>query len=362
MTETTIPESTLVSLVRSGIAAPSADNQHHVRFALRPNTLRMFAAPSYLACKERHRRLLTQMSFGCIAENMVLAANKMGLELDLKWNADPQKPQLLADMHLHRSQKSSNPSQDILADMIPIRCTNRRFYGKRRVPDTELLALSAEVTTQSGFELMWLESERRAKATHLVRIAETERFRRQYLHEELFSAVNFNVGWRAACEHGIAPGALAVEFGMRRAFQLLSHWPLMRILNLIGTHFGVGFRAGYLPCRLAPHLGVIVFRGAVDANVTQAGRAFQRMWLRAAALGVSLQPMAASVIFPFHDADTNSMASLRRHLVSGWQEILGEATPIMLFRMGYAAKPAITSGRPNAELFLASAGEFNANG
>ena len=348
-----IPASTLLSLVRSGIMAPSADNHHHVLFELRPNGLRMSAGPGYLECRERHRRILTQLAFGCVLENVVLAANGLGYELDLDWNSDPGRPELLADIHLSRCENPQLPSQSVLADMISLRYTNRRFYGRQRLTEDGMLSLRAEVATQPGLELIWLEGDDRGRALRLARLAETERFRRKGLHEELFSAVRFDVGWQASCDQGIAPGSLEVESGIRRAFQMLRHWPLMRILNVVGAHYLVGFRAGYLPCKLAPHLGVIVIRGDIEANAVRAGRAFQRMWLRATALGASLQPMAASVILPFYDSHKgDTTEKLRNRLIGGWQEILGGVTPVMFFRQGYAPSPKIKSGRPLVERFL----------
>lgn len=352
-----IPASTLISLVRSGIMAPSADNHHHVLFELRPNGLRMSAGPGYLGCRDRHRRILTQLAFGCVIENVVLAANRLGYELDLKWNSDPGRPELLADMHLSRCEKLQFPAQSALADMISLRVTNRRFFGRDRLTEEGMLSLRVEVATQHGLELIWLEGGNRARALRLARLAETERFRRHYLHEELFSSVRFDVGWQASCDQGIAPGSLEVESGLRRAFQMLRNWPLMRILNVVGAHHVVGFRAGYLPCKLAPHLGVIVIHGDIEANAVRAGRAFQRMWLRATALGASLQPMAASVILPFQDSHKDEATeTLRNRLVGGWQEILGEVTPIMFFRLGYAPSPKIKSGRPVVERCLITVG------
>ena len=49
---------------------------------------------------------------------------------------------------------------------------------------------------------------------------------------------------------------------MRVPFALLRRWPLMRASTWLGAHLALGLRAGYLPCALAPHAGLLV----VDAT------------------------------------------------------------------------------------------------
>jgi len=93
-----------------------------------------------------------------------------------------------------------------------------------------------------------------------------------------------------------APGALAVESPLRPLFALLRHWPVMRLANLLGTHHLMDFRACDIPCRLAPHLGLLTVNDTDNQSVFDTGRAFQRLWLALTRLGRVLQPMAASAL------------------------------------------------------------------
>ena len=354
-----IGEGELISILQSGIMAPSADNHHYVMFEMRPDHLRMWAAREFLDCNDNHRLILARVSFGCVIENMVLTANSMGYELEVDWNPDTHRPALLANMRFSPFSKPARNEIDILAEMIPLRHTNRRYFRKQRLTKDCMSLLQSEVLAQAGVDLVWLEGENRAKALRLVRLAEAERFRRPFLHNDLFSAVRFDVGWRSSCNLGLPPGSLEVEPGLRLMFRTLKYWPLMRAMNYLGAYHLLGFRAGYLPCKMAPHLGVIVTRGNLERDAIPVGRSFQRLWLRATAMGVALQPMAASIILPFQDPRSDGVSTaLRNLLTTGWRELLGDANPAMCFRMGYASAPHIKSGRRTVEEHLVRSEEF----
>lgn len=186
-----------------------------------------------------------------------------------------------------------------------------------------------------------------------MRRAETERFRNPLLHAELFSAIRFDVGWQQSCPEGLPPGSLGVEPPLRPFFALLRHWRVAKLANVVGTHQMLGFRSCYLPCRLAPHLGLLSVKNSDNQSLFDAGRSFQRLWLLATAHGRVLQPMPASALYARPGALAEGIPeALQQGLAAGWKELLGEATPLMLFRMGSAAQSAIVSGRPPVADYL----------
>jgi hypothetical protein len=124
-------------------------------------------------------------------------------------------------------------------------------------------------------------------------------------------------------------------------------------LNTLGMHALLGLRAGYLPCRLSPHLGVITTTLDLEQGAAAGGRAFERLWLRITALGLALQPMAASTVLCFQEPSATGVSDkVRTTLRLGWSKIVGEATPLMLFRLGRAEKPAVLSLRKPLEAYL----------
>lgn len=213
--------------------------------------------------------------------------------------------------------------------------------------DAEQGELDAAARNYPACQLVWLdEPARRKQVLRLMHRAETERFHNRLLHEELFSAIHFDVGWHATCPEGLPPGALGVEPPLRAFFALLRHWPIMRLANLLGAHHMLGWRSCDLPCRLAPHLGLLAVRHNDNQAVFDAGRVFQRLWLATTSQGRVLQPMPASALFALGGARAEGIpADLQRDLAEGWKTSLCGDTPLMLFRIGLAQPSPIVTGR-----------------
>jgi hypothetical protein len=335
----------LRAIAESGVLAPSADNRHPVGFELRPTGLDLRIADPVAISGAPHRTILTLLSVGAMVENMLIRARSLGLAADARLAPDAASPAPIAALDWHEDEASDVD----LAGAIAARHTNRRFFHGPPADPRQLRALEDEAE-RGGARVMWLDgAELRRRALALVWRAESERFRQRSLHEELFSAIRLDVGWRRSCDEALPPGALEIEPPLRRAFAALRHWPLVRALARLGIHRALGLRAGYLPCRLAPHVGIVVTPLSPRAGAVAVGRAFQRLWLRATLEGLALQPLAASVVLPFHEPDSTFARTLR----DGWREIVPDATPLMLFRLGHAPAPSLRAGRKSVDAYLA---------
>ena len=342
---------TLRFILESAVLAPSADNQHRVRFKLDQNSIRVTHTGSALPSPGGYRRALVLMSLGALVENLTIAASRFGIKTVTALFPDPKQPDCVSQIHLQPDQAEVDP----LWPSIPLRHTNRRvFFHGPKMSDTERDELDAAAHALPDCQLNWLDgSEIRNQVLRLMRRAETERFRTRALHEELFSAICFQTGWHASCAEGLPPGALGVEPPLRPFFTLLRHWSVMRLANMLGAHYMLGWRACDLPCRLAPHLGLLSVRNTDDQSVFDVGRSFQRIWLTVTLQGRVLQPMPASAIFALDGARTEGVpVELQRGLKEGWKASLGEAIPLMLFRVGSARPSSIVAGRPGVETYL----------
>jgi hypothetical protein len=349
----TPPPESLRAILQSGIQAPSAENKHYLRFELEADRVGLVSTdtPSWTALP--HRRVLALVSYGAVVENMALRAATLGHAQAAHWFPDPARTDLVAELRWSAAEPASDP----LAAALEHRHTNRRFYGRKRVEVNALQRLSAAAEAIPGAQLLWLADRPRALALQAMRIAETERFRREALHEELFSAVRFEAGWHRTTEEGLPPGALEVEPPMRAAFAALRRWPLMRQLGRFGGHHALGIRAAYLPCALAPQLGLVLCDGDNDRLAAAgAGRALERTWLAATAEGLAFQPMAAAIALAHQRAGSGWVAEpAQREILRRLEQLTGgrAGSAYMFFRIGHAAAPSVTTGRPALEQFLA---------
>jgi hypothetical protein len=338
-------------ILQSAILAPSADNQHRISFQVTDDVLRIYYTEAELPPQGGYKYVLALFSLGAVSENLKIAASRFGVRAETVLLPDPTRPDFVMQIHLRPDQAIIDP----LWQVIPLRHTNRRvrFRGPT-MTDAERGELDTAAHSYPPCQLVWLDqSAQRRRALRLMRRAESERFRNRILHKELFSAIRFEVGWYTGCVEGLPPGALEVEPPLRPFFALLHHWQVMRFVNLLGAHHMLGFRSCDLPCRLAPHLGLLAVKNFDKQSVFDAGRSFQRLWLAATAQGRVLQPMPASALYALDAAREEGItAALQHDLAEGWKVSLDRAIPLMLFRMGKAKPSLVVAGRREVGEYL----------
>ena len=334
--------------MQAAVLAPSADNNHVVRFKKADDGIALHVIPGF-SDAPRGKRILGLMACGAVLENIELRALSLGFASATDCSLENMSDGILAQIRFHRT----DPISSSLEQAIPIRHTNRKFFQSLKVPEAQRNEIEAEVSQVLETGLLWLdENERRSIALRLVRLAETQRFRSFELHDELFSAVRFHSGWTSSVGEGLPPGALEVEAPLRPLFALLRYWPVMRALQFFGAHVMIGARASYVPCRFSPHLVVITAKTNSDDSAINAGKALQRVWLRAAALGIAVQPLAASALYALTEYP-GVPESLRKTLCDGWKQIAGNDFPFMVLRMGYASAPVVRSARLQVQSYIA---------
>ena len=367
----------LHQILTAGIQAPSAENKHYFWLEVGTQSVTLHATDSASWAAHPDRKMLALMSFGAVMENIKLRAAAMGFETHAQWWPSPG---LNTSRVVDLSWQVAAPVFDPLDGAISTRHTNRRFYQRACLQGSVLAELSLAANSTAGTAVHWLaQGKQRRLALRLIRVAETERFRRAGLHHEMFRAIRFERGWDGTVLEGLPPAALQVELPLRWPFAWLRHWNVMRAATLLGAHYALGVRSAYLPCALAPQLGLVTSSGwqhgadtdtdpnanadpsvNVDAAHLEAGRSFQRLWLCAEHLGLALQPMAAATVLvnQISRPDWVSSATQKR-LLEGLQELAVDvgATQIgapacMVFRVGRAQAPSAASGRRPLAHFL----------
>jgi len=294
--------------------------------------------------------VLSLLSLGAVAENLSLAAGRFQMKADPEWPIESTRDNLAFYVRWQPGEAPSDP----LSEAITKRHTNRRLiFRGPRLSREDLVRLRQIAADRPGCSLIWLDdTPRRRQTLRLMRLAEAERFHNPLLHKDLFSAIRFDVGWQQSCDEGLPPGALGIERPLRLPFALLRHWSIMHLVNMVGGYHLLGWRAASLPCRISPHVGLISAADLSDQAVFNAGRGFERVWLLATLLGLALQPMPAAALYALDGACKEGIpARVQSRLRQGWQTLLRDQTPLMLFRIGYASPPAIYTIRKPLEYY-----------
>ena len=335
------------SILQAAVCAPSADNHHCFalnvssdRFALSGNT--EFLRSPY------HRKILSLISFGAAAECMIIRAAALGYRAGATWQPDPLQSGRIVELRFTRTE----PCATAWDSAIERRHTNRRvFFSGPRLGSADLTQFAQRLDGLDGIALKFFDSgPERSALLRLVAIAEAERFNTRALHHDLFSSIRFDVGWHSSADDGLPPAALGVEPGTRWLFSQLRRWPLVNALRHFGVHRLIGSRAAYLPCRLAPHRGVLTTSRGIEQGAVVAGRALQRIWLEAETRGLAFQPLAGAALLAlpgYHDVPSSTSERLRR----GWKTLTDD-TPVLVFRLGRAPRPAIRTKRRPVENYV----------
>lgn len=337
-------EDDLISIMHAGVLAPSADNRHCFRFQATDDGIGLHVGDDYVGAPF-HRKTLHRISLGAVVENMVVRAACLGYTAEAEWLPEPEAPGLVAYLRLRAAPPVDHP----LDVAIERRHTNRRlWYAGPALQPEALAGFGRLIADIPGVSLSFFDAEpQRSQLLRLMWLAESERFAVKSMHEDLFSAVRFDVGWHTSAAEGLPPGALAIEPGMRWAFAQLRHWPLMNVLRLVGVHKLLGLRAAYLPARLAPHRGVLSTERPLHEGAPAVGRALQRIWLEAARLELAMQPLAGAALLAL--ADYREVGQATRELLrQGWAA-LTDQTPLLVLRLGHASTPDVRTGRPSLD-------------
>jgi len=339
-------------IIRAAVLAPSADNSQPWKFEVINRGVRLWVDPFRADSVSDVDRVLTHISCGAVVENMAIQANALGYDTTITPLTDAESPNLICKVEFHPGE----PHSWDLARAIPERHTNRRLaYSRRSIGDDLLASLAQEARRIPPADLLWIDTrEKRRAALRLMRRAERERFLHRPLHEELFGSIRFDVGWNRTVEEGLPPGALEVEVPARPLFRWLRSWSITRALNTVGLYRVLGWRIADLPSRLAPALGLLTLNEG--GTFVDGGRALQRVWLRATASGLAVQPFAAAGILPLQLQTEKPVIAMPvlRDLADRLASLAGHRTGILFLRCGWAMPPSVVAGRREPRSFEVS--------
>jgi nitroreductase len=319
--------------------APSGDNAQPWRFVIRgPLAFDVYGYDTRAHCVYDLDGWASELAHGMLLETIAIAATREGARATIRLPDDSgQRP------HRYRVTLEADAAarEDPLNDAVRLRTVQRRPMRPRRLSATERAALEGAA---APLRVAWFEtwSARRRIAALCARNA-----RIRLTIPEAYEAHRAVIAWHSTTSEdrmpdvslGADPLLLAI---MRRA---MTSWPRLDRLNRWTGTFAPRLALDFLPGMLCSgHVALLAHPApsSLEDRVT-VGRATQRLWLSATALGLQMQPEYTPLVFARYAASNrrftvvDAAQAQAREVAAELQRAIGRdavETAVWLARIG----------------------------
>ncbi|MEO8588339.1 MAG: Rv1355c family protein [Flavobacteriales bacterium] len=351
-------------IAQAGSLAPSGGNCQPWKFLYHDQRLALF-----LDAERAHSSLDPGLRYaffelGCCVENMLLEAARSGIELRQASFPLPDVPHLVTVLEPLSDTAPAGPDlQDrSLAERIALRCTNRKHSEVLDMRDSEVDALIDVVRTKHPLISLSMVRDEAAidRIAMLCGRAERIRFLNPTCHHDMFvREMRWNSAETRHSKDGIDIETLELNLTDRTGLRIAADPRAMMLLR--------GWSAGHAMEKLAAKSirasSALAIFSVPDLSLPGAfagGRAVERFWLKASALGISAHPVGAPIFMGIHrNWDKDGILSAKEHEEAGailkdLIKIIGVngAYPLFMMRLGRAGEPTARSlRRPLTEMF-----------
>jgi nitroreductase len=350
----------VLHLVSSAVLAPSGGNCQPWKFVwLAEGRLRCLhdvdRSASFLDFEHR----AAYLALGAAVENVVIAAAAIGLEAEVA-PFPGRDLEHVCDVAFAPRERSGGTDEG-LAPFIPLRATNRRLGARRPLAQDDLAKLRAALGDPAAELQVLTETGQLDEMGLVLGAGDRFRFFDERLYREMMAEMRWNPRHAAQTRDGVDIATL--EFGDvdEAGLRLLSSWPVVRFLRSMG----IGGALEDLSRRAvesASAMALVTYGGTSPLDYFLGGRAMQRVWLTATALGLAVQPMS-SLPYLFARLERGAGFEPReREVLRGLREryarlfrVGPQTGELLLFRLARVEAPTVRSLRRPAAAVLSFA-------
>lgn len=343
-----MPTSDALNLIlQAAHQAPSADNSQPWRLDWLNQTLSVTYDTARVSDKTFPAHSpATLLTMGAVQENINQAANASGCPLtwQIPSTLDPDRP-----VYFQALLGQANDSPQVSAETLPLfkRHTNRLPYRSQTLPEALLNALKKQ-TIASARVLVIDQPAAISQVAGLVGQASEIRFQTREIHEWLAKSLRFGSS-SGSYDDGLDVNTLDLPPGGIAFLRLISAWPRMKILNLLGAYKALSF-IDSRPIKDAPALVAVVGPSGFQ-DILAAGRLMTRIWIDLNAQGVAAHPYYV-IADQLHRRQAGAIpAGLEKQADAVFDKAkeifqFGEGETLqMLLRVGYPKKTPVLSKR-----------------
>jgi nitroreductase len=352
------PEDVL-RIVGAGILAPSGGNCQPWRFVWSPDgRLRCLhdvgRSESFLDFQHR----AAYLALGAAVENMVITA---AAELDLATEVRPfpdADPVHVCDLSFSPRAGGADERARRLAPSVAGRGTNRRL-GPRVPLDRDEIADLRSVVDDPAVRLQVLtDPGELEEIARVLGAGDRVRFFDERLYREMMSEIRWSPEEARESGDGIDIATLDLREVDEAGLRLLSSWAVVRFLRSMGMG-GALEDLSRRAVEAASAVALLTVSGTAPADYFRGGRAMERVWLAATALGLAMQPLSSlPYMFARLEGGDGFEGRARAELVdlraryARLFEVDAATGELLLFRLARAEPPGARSLRRPVEAVL----------
>ena len=352
------PQQTLShqELVRAAVLAPSPDNNQPWRFVSRGDELQVYLNPDR-ALPSDVNAMFDLVGLGAAIENACIAARHAGYDPRILYSGSADD----ASTPIATITFAAGGRPDPLFAQLETRCTCRKLFSTRPLPEDRLQKLADAATPLDEVQVNWITDRVQiGRFSRLIAASDLIRFQYEPFHNELFRQLRFSSQDAERTRDGLDLRTLELPPGAGILLRQLRPWGRMKWIHRLGLGRLLTVPSS-LSVRKSGAIGMLSVSEPTTKSFVRGGQAFQRVWLTAAAEGVSLHPLGSLPIFLAHldqlagqrlsTKHQKTVEGLRDRLRDLVPDIQGRTAQIM-FRLGIANAPKHRSlRRPIEEVY-----------
>jgi molybdopterin/thiamine biosynthesis adenylyltransferase/nitroreductase len=339
------------ALLAAAALAPSGGNEQPWRWVAHGPSLSVLVDRPFGDVLLAFRDLPRRLALGAAAENVVLRAHQLGMRVKVVPGDGEPGPAALTFKFFPSAARvpglePRTAEHDALATHIERRHTNRRVVPAAPLTADAAGALRRAVDGVPGcrLHLVWDAGELAAVADVVAR-AERLRMLHPVGHRDLVREVRWTPEEARATRDGIDLATLDLSASERAGMRLLREPGVARLLRQ-WKRGGALEKLARRAIVAASAVGLVTTAGGTVRDQLAAGRAIQRAWLTATALGLGVQPHT-SALYLFARAFGGGQAAFDAEALEELAELKARAeavfglhpAPVFLFRVFPACEP-----------------------
>lgn len=342
-------------VLNDAVTAPSGDNSQPWWFHLEGQTLEVHMIPDKDNPILNFRLGGSYVALGALIENIIILSSHAKLKTSLELLPDSSSPYLISRITFTDDQ---NIVSDTLASFVTKRCTNRKPYHNKPLPNEIIEDIKNTEHEGEGDVRVITTTDKNiiTSTANASSMMERVALETPAIHKLFFG----NIVWSEEEERvrgmGLPIKTTELPPPVQLLFRLIKDWKKTQLLNRIGLS-RMASKANAATYAKTPLAGVITVPVCNPKAYIEAGRTFERIWIKAAKHGVAFQPVTG-ILFLAQRVLANETRELRSEhlpLIKGAYDTIKEKfglidnIPVLYFRIGYADAPSAHTMRRVAE-------------